>query len=226
MHRMRPQVSPPGSPPIFNLPPVTRTIALLLLGVFGLLQFLPQQSANWVVAHMALVPSLLPSAVNHLSEPSAWVILMTPLTHALVHSDFMHFLVNTGMLLAFGGGVERLIGSRAMVMIIVFSTLGGAAAQVWADWGETIRVVGASGGISGLIGAMIRLLAADRRNSRNPRLAMTLLLMTLAFNGVFALLGSSFTGFGAIAWQAHLGGLAVGVLLTDGWVRRAAARTP
>lgn len=204
---------------MFNLPPTTRNVAVLLTLVFAVLRLLPDTTADRVYQVMALVPAWFQAAPRHLDDPYAWAILASPLTHGLVHVDFLHFIVNAGMLVAFGSAVERLLGARRFLLILLASLLGGAAAQLWADWGQLIPIIGASGGISGVIGAMIRILAADPVRPQNRRLAMSLLVMTLVMNGAFALIGDGFFNGSGIAWQAHLGGLAVGLLLTDFMLR-------
>lgn len=216
--------SPPPrrpAPPIFNAPPATVWLLAVLAAVFAAVQILPSAWAEILVLRLALIPGLFLSAFEHLDRPLAWLALITPLTHAVVHQDFLHLLVNGGLFLAFGSAIERRFGRPRFLILCAVTALAGAATQMAADWGAFVPMIGASGTVSGLMGGVVRTLASDRIRPDSRRLAIALMAVLLIGNGVIGAFGGTIFGLpGAIAWQAHLGGLAAGFLLTDLWLRR------
>jgi membrane associated rhomboid family serine protease len=73
---------------------------------------------------------------------------------------------------------------------------------------------GASGGVSGAMGAAVRLMLADRLDPQRRRLGLNLILALIGLNLLFALFGGALMGLDAgVAWQAHLGGFVAGFLM-------------
>jgi membrane associated rhomboid family serine protease len=91
--------------------------------------------------------------------------------------------------------------------------------QIAASWGQDIPLFGASGAVSGCIGAFCRLMLATHDPGRR-RLALNLIGFTIIANVLFALFGGGLMGLDAqVAWQAHIGGFLAGFAL--GTPRRA-----
>lgn len=140
-------------------------------------------------------------------------------THIFLHGGLLHLFLNGTALLAFGAPAARLLGSgpvgavRFFGFFLVTGILGGLA--FWALHPEgTTPLVGASGAISGLMGAAARLLEDPRRvGSPFSGAAMRFTLPWVAINLVIAAVGQAAPGGLPIAWEAHLGGLAAGLLL-------------
>ena len=145
-----------------------------------------------------------------------------------LHNDYTHLAINCLWLLAFGPIVARRFG---LVLFLVFFTICGVAAvaaHLAFNWGSTDPVIGASGAISGLMAAGMRLLPTERppwavagAPAEEPMLPLwsrQIILFTLIWGAVNVVAG--FTGLGMpgeagqIAWQAHLGGYAAGLLLS------------
>lgn len=140
------------------------------------------------------------------------------LTSAFLHSPttFLHILFNLYALYIFGPALEAFLGRARYLALYLISALGGSlgvlaiyeiavltdGASIAATGGflTPSAALGASGAIFGLMGAYLPLRRAIGVN-------FTQLLIVLAINvgiGFFA---------GGIAWEAHLGGLAVGALI-------------
>ncbi len=205
---------PQAGQPAFNVPPATLSLAAVILAAFAALKFVPDDWAAQAVLTLAVHVPLVQYA---LAEPSFGPIaqsLGSLFTHVLIHLDWPHVLINLGFLLAFGSACERSLGSRSMLTIFALSAAGGAIVQIAAEWGGSDFLFGASGGVSGAMGAVIRLMLADKTNPRRQRFALRLLSILVVLNVVFGLIGGGLFGVDAdIAWQAHLGGLVVGLLL-------------
>ncbi|WP_336644739.1 rhomboid family intramembrane serine protease [Microbacterium sp. USHLN186] len=121
------------------------------------------------------------------------------ITAMLVHGGIMHFLLNMLALWMIGRSLEPLLGRWRFLVLYLIGGLGGSVAMAVLDPGAA--TVGASGGIFALMGA---LLVIGRHIGANIRG----ILVILAIN-----LGIGFVQTLNIAWQAHIGGAAVGALI-------------
>jgi membrane associated rhomboid family serine protease len=139
------------------------------------------------------------------------------LTATLLHDGLTHLAFNGYALYVLGPQLERGVGSVAFGALYLAEGLaGGFAFRV----GATAPVaVGASGANFGLFGAY---LAAAWANGDTPagRAGLTQLGVLLAVNLALPLL------IPRIAWQAHLGGLIVGVAVGITWAAGARGSEP
>ncbi len=199
---------------MFNVPPTTLRLVLAIVAVFIIIQLNPAGVARVIVGALGVVPAHFAAAAGGPLQAGTLWELATLLTHAFVHVDFLHVAVNAGFLLAFGSACERLLGGRGLLVVFLASAVGGAAAQLAVDWGEMILLFGASGGVSGCMGGLTRQLLADRASPERRRFGLNLILVMFGINLLFALFGGAIMGVDAqVAWQAHLGGFAVGFLV-------------
>ncbi|MFC0647062.1 rhomboid family intramembrane serine protease [Cellulomonas phragmiteti] len=127
------------------------------------------------------------------------------LTAAFLHSpgQVFHILFNMIALWMIGPYLESTLGRARFATLYLVSALGGSVgavllAPVTGTWGTAM--VGASGAVFGMFGAVLVVL---RRTGRDAGPIIGILVL----NGV---LGFVLPG---IAWQAHLGGLVTGALL-------------
>ncbi|MBX7248862.1 MAG: rhomboid family intramembrane serine protease [Caulobacteraceae bacterium] len=160
---------------------------------------------------------LMPYAV----EQGEYVGLFTSL---LLHGNWAHALMNAAFALAFGVPVSRLMGTawHHGVSYILFYVLCGVAANViyvWLHAGSFVPLIGASGAVSGLMGATARLI--NTRGVLGPVLSRTVFIFgaaLVAINLVLGFLGDAPGSAGMpIAWEAHLAGFFAGLLLIGPW---------
>ncbi len=123
------------------------------------------------------------------------------LTSAFLHLGFLHFAFNMLSVWIFGRALEPVIGSLRFAVLYVVSALGGSLAV--ALFNADAWVVGASGAIFGLFAAWFVVLRTSGQD-------VTSMLILIALNVVI-----SFTNPG-VSWEAHVGGLAIGLLC--GWL--------
>ena len=128
------------------------------------------------------------------------------LTSAFLHSQgfILHIVLNMYMLWMFGQALEPLLGRIRFLAVYLLSAIGGSVGYLLLTPGyvpgqPSPGVVGASGAIFGLFGAM---LVVQRHRGGDTRQLWVL----IAINGVIGFLVPQ------IAWQAHLGGLITGGL--------------
>lgn len=204
----------PPRQPVFNAPPATMVLVLAILGVFALLHLVPMRMANVLAFELGLVPDRIRLG---LAEPLSWAALhgaATLVSHAFVHWDVIHVAVNAGFLLAFGSLIERIAGPVRFAAVFVLSAIAGALIQLLFVGDGFAIMFGASGGVSGLMGAAVRLMLADRLDPRRRRLGLNLIFVLVGLNLLMGLFGGGLFGLdAAIAWQAHLGGFVAGFLM-------------
>lgn len=152
-----------------------------------------------------------------LTDPSR---LYTLLTSMFAHANFTHLLFNVLGLILIGTVFEQRVGTRPFILIFLLSGLAGTVVFGAIHWNNPYTfVVGASGAISGVLGAFARLYP-------NERMSMILIVIPLppmriwTIVAIFVLLQFLFIPTSAnIAYEAHLGGLAAGILLSPAIVK-------
>jgi membrane associated rhomboid family serine protease len=208
---------PPGSgEPAFNAPPATVALVLTLVGIYLVLQILPDRLAMTIEDLFSLVPARVAIVWADPLQPGALVVAASLVSHALLHLDLMHIVANAGFLLAFGSFAERALGKRRFLWLLLMSVLAGAGAQLLADWGEWVSLLGASAAASGCVGTVVRvMLTHGHPDPRRRSFGLTLLAAMVLINLLFAVIGPGLLPIGGdIAWEAHLGGFAAGYLLS------------
>jgi membrane associated rhomboid family serine protease len=159
------------------------------------------------------------------ASPAEWRLLwhdgrlLTLFTALFIHANLLHLVGNGVFLLIFGVPAERRLGAWRLLLLFLF---GGALANFVASLliGSAGRViVGASGGISALVGAYLVLFPRARLGIVVPlglwlefvRAPAALLIgLWAALQLVFTFVGPA---FGAVAWWAHLTGFGAGIVL-------------
>lgn len=141
-------------------------------------------------------------------------------THTLVHASIAHLLFNLLWLLVFGTPTARRLGPFRFFLFFFACAAAGALFFAAFHLGDATLLIGASGGISGLLGGLVRF-AFHRPNSR-PASALGVLPLldrsVLAWAVVVVLMNASVAFFGPgvgdadIAWQAHVGGFLFGLV--------------
>ena len=140
------------------------------------------------------------------------------LTVLLVHSSWLHIGLNMLALWMIGRILEPLVGrTRFLVMYLISGLAGSVAVALLAPltW-----VVGASGAIFGLFGA---LLVIGRHIGANVASIAIIIAINFAFPFVVGILSGSLAAV-QISWQAHLGGLIAGAAVGFIYARTRAVR--
>ncbi|MEJ7891600.1 MAG: rhomboid family intramembrane serine protease [Solirubrobacteraceae bacterium] len=159
--------------------------------------------------------------------PSQW---LTPFTSMFMHGGLLHLGGNMLFLWIFGNNIEDAMGH---VKFLAFYLLGGVAAlglQVLVDPSSAVPTIGASGAVAAVLGGYILLYPRARVWTFVfivvlPIPALIVLgfwfLQQLAF-GYFGLteVTAGAGESGGVAYFAHIGGFAFGLLTVRAWVRR------
>jgi membrane associated rhomboid family serine protease len=208
--------------PSRTTPVVTILIIITCTLVFLYELFLPLNWREVFIQMFAVIPYEI-STGQDIPPPDPLTPYGNLLSYQYLHGSFMHILGNMLFLWVFGDNVEDRFGK---VKFLIFYTLCGVAAalfQVLVYPESKIPLIGASGAISGVLGAYAVLF---------PRAQIITLVFVFFFVdlvvlpaflwiGVWfaiqflsALFSVNHLGMGGVAWFAHLGGFVTGVLLT------------
>ncbi|MFS2242641.1 rhomboid family intramembrane serine protease [Microbacterium sp. OR16] len=173
--------------------PIATYAIIGVTAVVGVLQLLLGPIIDRTLLFAA--PYLFPDMFGGDFSFQPWRLLTT----MLVHSGITHFLLNMLALWMIGRSLEPLLGRWRFVALYLIGGLGGSVAMAVFD--PLAATVGASGGIFALMGA---LLVIGRHIGANIRGILVILAINLAIGFIQTL---------NIAWQAHIGGAAVGALV-------------
>ena len=186
-------------------------IALLTAGSW-LLASLLGMSESAAVA-MGFIPDRWSGAV--LLTPAVPAFL-TPLSATLVHADILHLILNLIILLWCGSAVERVLGKGPLIVIYVIAAYVAAVAQWLVDPFGQVPMIGASGAISGIIGAFALSFGQQKRivQSRSLNRALNALWLLVAWI-VLQLMTAYLAGMQGLllATPAHVGGFLAGLAL-------------
>ncbi len=227
-------------------------VVLLLVLVFAAMQvwrdlFLTPSEDYRFLLRYAFLPLRysLPPEVSMSSLPGGLAAaVLGPFTHMFLHAGWLHLVVNSLWMAAFGAPVARRTGALRFIVLMLVSAAGGALFYLAMHWGEPSLLIGASGGVSGLMGASIRLIHAGgaslseglRRDLTKVRPLSVLqvfllprprafVLIWLGVNLLFGVFGIGSGGrMNAIAWEAHMGGFFTGLLFFSLFDRPEAVR--
>jgi membrane associated rhomboid family serine protease len=146
-------------------------------------------------------------------------------TSMFLHAGWLHLLGNMLFLFVFGGSVEEELGHFAYLIFYLICGIGAAFAHTLFSWGSTVPTVGASGAISGVMGAYIVFFPRSRVTTLIPALFLFFTIRIPAvlmlgywffiqiFSGVMSL-GTA--NQGGVAWFAHIGGFVLGAVFALG----------
>lgn len=147
--------------------------------------------------------------------------LYTLITSMFVHGGFAHIFGNMLFLFIFGDNVERRFGSVLFLLFYLASGIAATGAHMLTNAGSQVPTVGASGAISGVMGAYILLYPFNRVRvliwywgvMHVPAfMFLGIWFLTQLVYGTMALSVPTAQSTGVAFW-AHVGGFATGVVL-------------
>ena len=197
--------------------------------------FLWQRSLDGVQARRAIValgaiPAVLLSDARLPADLQWLPRYAAPLTSMFLHGGWLHLLGNLLYLWIYGDNVEDCMGHARYLVFYVACGLAAVAAQALSNPHSAYPIIGASGAISGVLGAYLLLFPRARvltlvllpfffTTLRVP--AMWLLLLWFAAQLLSDIAVPD--GGAAVAFRAHIGGFLAGLLLLPLFKRREVA---
>ena len=203
---------PPAREPMFNAPWAATVLVGAILGSYA--------AQSWLGGdRMAAIGGF---SAPGLAEGRWWTLISA----TFLHGGWVHAAMNALGALAFGPPVARLLGEGikgAFAFLLFFLICGAVASLGFAalHWGDPAVLVGASGAVSGLMGAASRIYG--RQSGLAPVFSSVPLGWAVAWTIANVLLGVTGLSPGmegaVIAWEAHLVGFAAGLLLIGPFAR-------
>jgi membrane associated rhomboid family serine protease len=143
-------------------------------------------------------------------------------TSMFMHGGWMHLIGNMWFLWLFGNNVEDAMSRPRFIAFYLLCGVAAALAQVAVDPASTVPMVGASGAISGIMGAYLVLYPRVRvftlvplgffiTSIALPAWVMLIYWMFLQLVGGFTRIGAGAEG--GVAFWAHIGGFVAGLVL-------------
>lgn len=207
--------------PSQTIPVVNTLLIVANIAIFIFQHFLASADVQILFLRLGFIPYEFTRFVD--KAPQALVPLpLTIFTAMFMHGGWVHLLSNMLFLWIFGDNVEDKLGHLRYLCFYVLCGVAGAICHILTNPHSQVPSIGASGAIAGVMGAYMWLF---------PRARIVTLLILVIFVQVvkvpaIVMIGywiliqvlSGFAGWGSrvgggIAWFAHVGGFAAGLLL-------------
>jgi membrane associated rhomboid family serine protease len=188
--------------------PIT-TIALIVLNVTVFIyQLSLGKEGNAFIFTFGMIPRDIVTGHN----------LYTLFSSMFVHGGFFHIIGNMLYLWIFGDNVEDAFGHIGFLIMYLISGLAGSGIHILTAMSSKIPTIGASGAISGVLGAYFILYPRAQVLALIPifffiRIMALPAFIFLGFWFLLQLLYGSAGGGSGVAFFAHVGGFVAGVLL-------------
>lgn len=193
--------------PLFNLTPMVKALLTVNVAVHAIRLMFSPDVDDAVVSTFGFI------AARFTQEGAFdWTAAASLLTHQFLHDGFAHLAVNMAFAMAVGTACERRLGPWRMLALTLVSGVAGALAHLAVYPHDLIVLVGFSGATSGLLAATLIFVYSAAGPAGWRRFALFSAIW-IALNIATGLTGWPFGSDVQIAWVAHIGGYAAGVVL-------------
>ncbi|MEN3038834.1 MAG: rhomboid family intramembrane serine protease [Candidatus Kryptonium sp.] len=217
-----------------TIPSRSYPVVTLTLIVINILVFLYELSLGEKLSEFFDIFGVVPATYFELKESEAPLLLIYYpfLTSMFLHGGWMHLIGNMIYLWVFGDNVEDRMGHFRYLLFYVLCGVAAGLTHVYTNPASEIPAVGASGAISGVLGAYFILFPHSRVITLIPIfffydlveisafIFLGLWFLIQFFSGVASLGAATYATSGGVAWWAHIGGFVAGFLLSFVFARR------
>jgi membrane associated rhomboid family serine protease len=203
--------APPKKQPFFNFGRIPLFIKSMIIIMIAAHVFLRVIIAPVMLYTIIYTFGFVPGHFTGASGEFPVFSLISPITYAFIHGSWAHLMFNVISMFAMGTFFEREFGGRkTAIMFFACSLAGAITCFVFNPFSEN-PVIGASGGIAGLFGAVtILIYQRSRIGHIGGRFAnkgpWPLIVFWIGFMVLSGLLSGD-----VLAWQAHVGGFLAGI---------------
>jgi membrane associated rhomboid family serine protease len=141
------------------------------------------------------------------------------LTSMFLHGGFLHIIMNMWFLYIFGDNIEDRLGHIRYLVFYLFCGVAAGLVHLFTNWNSNIPTIGASGAISGVMGAYLLLHPRSKILTLIPiffffQFVEIPAFIFLVFWLFMQLFSASFTpkNVGGVAFWAHIGGFVAGLI--------------
>jgi membrane associated rhomboid family serine protease len=201
--------------PTHSVPIITVTIILVnILATLWMRLVLAPDQAALVLQEFGFIPGDLLLSVS--GDPGYLPFnVLTIGTSMFLHGGFLHLIGNMLYLWIFGNNIEDVMGHGKFLFFYLLSGIAAAVTQFSVEPASLIPMVGASGAVSGVLGAYLLLFPYARVKTLIFILVFittvdlpAIVLLTIWFFGQII-----FSHTGGVAWFAHIGGFIFGIAM-------------
>ena len=208
-------------------PLVTISLIVSCIGVFLWQCSLDVSSDRQAVAALGAIPAVLLTDAR-LPLDLQWIPrFASPFTSMFLHGGWMHLLGNMLFLWIYGDNVEDAMGHARYLVFYLLCGVAAIFVQALSNPDSPYPIIGASGAISGVLGAYLLLFPRARvltlvllpfffTTLRMPAMLLLLLWFAVQLISDLAVPG----GGASVAFRAHIGGFLTGMLLVPFLKRR------
>ncbi|MBZ5696480.1 MAG: rhomboid family intramembrane serine protease [Acidobacteriia bacterium] len=203
-----------------SFPYMTLLLIAVNVAVFSHQLTLSPSAGEAFIKTYGLIPSKVELALDghrYSLAQALWPLF----TSMFLHGGFLHIIGNMWFLWIFGDNIEDQLGPVAYLLFYLVCGIGSGLTQLVFSWGSHIPSIGASGAISGVLGAYLLYFPRARIltlipllviwfTARIPAMVFIGLWFVLQFLSGLGSLGAINTG--GVAWWAHVGGFLLGLL--------------
>jgi len=216
------------------LPPYV-TVGIIALNVLAWI-FVQGAGTTAALARSTCDLGLIPGELLHTARPGAAIPLApemlcvvdpeanyaTIITSMFMHGGWLHLIGNMWFFWIFGNNIEDAFGHVKFVVFYLIAGIAAAFAQIIVAPSSIIPMVGASGAISGVLGAYVVLYPHARIHTLLPLgffittvqlPAYVMLGLWIALQVLGGLTAATGPERGGVAFMAHIGGFVAGMLL-------------
>ena len=167
------------------------------------------------VATWGLVPR---EFLREIADPGATrqIVWLTPISSMFLHGGLIHLASNLLYLWVFGAEIEEWLGGPRFLAFYLVCGLAAAGFQIASNPDSYLAMIGASGAISGVLGAYVVSYPHRRLRLRWPPVPIPAIFFLLVWIVIQVLSGFDYLPAeeGGAAWWAHTGGFLAGIVLT------------
>jgi len=209
--------------PTHITPYVTYALIAANVAVFMLLLALPEEMQGQTKFALGAIPVVIFQIkeiyVDHAILPAS-IDFLTVFTAQFLHAGWWHLIGNMLFLWVFGNNIEDAMGHWRFLVFYLLCGVGAALINAGIEPKSAVPTIGASGAISGVLGAY--LLLYPRAKVMVFAFYMLIPLPAFIVLAIWIVMQVANLGGGEsnIAWWAHIGGFAVGMLLVLPFKRR------
>jgi len=204
-------INPTKSFPFVNVMLIAANVLVFLYQI----TLSPQAAKAFLLAN-ATIPARIPAFLAGHAPAS---VALDPLFSSMfLHGGLMHLLGNMLFLYIFGDNVEDAFGHIGYLFFYLLCGIGSGLIHVLFNWGSGIPALGASGAISGVMGAYAVMFPSHRILTfffifLIPVPAILILGYWFVLQFVAGINGLGMATAGGVAWWAHIGGFLMGVVI-------------
>jgi len=204
-------INPTRNFPFVNVMLISANVLVFLYQV----TLSPHAAKAFVLAN-ATIPARIPAFLA--GHAPASMALFPLFSSMFLHGGLMHLLGNMLFLYIFGDNVEDAFGHIGYLFFYLLCGIGSGLIHVMFNWGSGIPALGASGAISGVMGAYAVMFPKHQILTfflifLIPVPAILILGYWFVLQFVAGINGLGMATAGGVAWWAHIGGFLIGALI-------------